>query len=85
VLPGNQMGLLGSAAARTANDGRAAGSLLPPRKGGAGSPLLGRAATAAVEGEEAETSAMVRTQAAAAVWCDWPVTGRWRVWRAGVY
>jgi hypothetical protein len=63
VLPGNQIGLLGSAAARTANDGRAASaclsSVLPPRKeDDARCPFLGSAVTAVVEDEEAETSAI---------------------------
>ena len=72
------MGLSGSAAARTANDGRAASAclsnLLPPRKD-ARSPFLGRAATAVVVEEEAETSAIARkavalerTEAWGAVW-----------------
>ena len=65
MLPGNQIGLSGSAAARTANDGRAASvaclsSVLPPRKDVDDArccPFLGSAATAVVEDEEAETSA----------------------------
>jgi hypothetical protein len=87
VLPGNQMGLLGSAAARTANDDlAAAGSLLPPRKDGARSPLLGRFATEVVEDEEAETSAIVPTQwgwGSAAVWRQGNGVRVWR-WRAAV-
>ena len=77
VLPGNQMGLSGSAAARTANDGRAASaclsSVLPPRKDGARCPFLGSAATAVVEEEEeAETSAMAAKACGAGV-AVWPV------------
>jgi len=78
VLPGNQIGRLGSAAARTANDGRAASaclsSILPPRKeDDARCPFLGSAATAVVEDEEAETSAIARASCVAlesvgAVW-----------------
>jgi len=73
VLPGDQMGLSGSAAARTANDGRAASaclsSVLPPRKDSERCPFLGSAATA-VEEEEAETSAMAAKACGvgAAVW-----------------
>jgi len=79
VLPGNQIGRLGSAAARTANDGRAASvaclsSVLPPRKeDDARCPFLGSAATTVVEDEEAETSAIARASCVAlesvgAVW-----------------
>lgn len=84
VLPGNQIGLSGSAAARTANDGRAASvaclsSVLPPRKeDDARCPFLGSAATVVVEDEEAETSAIARASCVAlesvgAVW--WAVGG----------
>lgn len=91
MLPGNQIGLLGSAAARTANDGRAASaclsSVLPTRKeeeeeeennddDARCCPFLGSAATAVVEDEEADTSAIARAQAVAsvsvgAVWWRW--------------
>ena len=79
VLPGNQIGRLGSAAARTANDGRAASAclssiLLPRKEDDARCPFLGSAATAVVEDEEAETSAIGRAS------CG--VGERWAVWWA---